>query len=58
MLVTPSSLAIAQYDGEEGVYLFYCDSEWQVVTDTFHASFDGAVDQVEFEFTNVAFDRA
>jgi hypothetical protein len=56
--VTPAALAIAQYEGEEGVYLFYCDEQWQVVTDTFHDSLAGAVDQAKVEFTNVAFDRA
>jgi hypothetical protein len=58
MMVTPTALAIAQYEGEAGVYLFYCDREWRVVTDTFHDSFDAAVDQARFEFADVTFVRA
>lgn len=27
-------LAICQYEGENGIYLFYCDSEWKEMTDT------------------------
>lgn len=55
VLVTPSALVLAQYDGDDGVYLFYCDLDWNVVTDTFHDSATAAVGQAEFEFTNVSF---
>ena len=43
-------LAIGQYSGEPGVYLFYCDAEWQVLTDTFHDSIAAAKEQAEFEY--------
>ena len=55
VVVTPAALAIAQYDGEKGVYLFYCDPHWNVVTDTFHDSIDAAIAQARWEYTNVAF---
>jgi hypothetical protein len=48
-------LALAQYDGDSGVYLFYCDSGWNVVTDTYHADVAAATRQAEFEFKGVAF---
>ena len=45
-----SALAFARYEGQGGVYLFYCDPEWHVITDTLHDSLDAAVDQAVFEF--------
>src|SRR3954452_22922987 len=30
------ALAICQYDGDSQYYLFYCDDEWNVRTDTCH----------------------
>jgi hypothetical protein len=55
VLVTPAALALARYEGADGVYLFYCDPDWNVVTDTLHESATDAVTQAEFEFTNVRF---
>lgn len=49
------NLAIAQYDGDENIYLFYCTSEWEVVDDTYHSTVAEATAQAEFEFTNVRF---
>jgi hypothetical protein len=46
-------LAICQYDGEEGYYLFYCDSNWNDVTDTWHANIESAKNQASSEFDNV-----
>jgi hypothetical protein len=43
-------LAIARYVGEAGVYLFYCDSNWAVQSDTFHESVAIAKAQAEFEY--------
>ena len=43
-------LVVAKYEGEEGIYLFYCDSEWKVLTDTYHESIEEAKEQVEFEY--------
>ncbi len=50
-----SALAIAAYDAESGVYLFYCDEEWRVVTDTRHDSVEEARAQAEFEFGRLKF---
>jgi hypothetical protein len=55
VVVTPTALAIAEYEGESGVYLFYCDPEWRVVTDTFHESVDLAIEQARWEYTDVVF---
>ncbi len=31
-----AALAIARYAGESGYYLFYCDENWRMLTDTYH----------------------
>jgi hypothetical protein len=49
-VVTFAALAIASYEGDEGIYLFYCDEQWETVTDTFHLSVDDALHQAEVEF--------
>lgn len=50
-----SRLAIARYDSNPGFYLFYCDSDWNVITDTYHDTLAGAIAQAEFEFGHVNF---
>ena len=45
-----AALAIAEYPGEEGVYLFYCDETWTVMTDTFHGDSTAAEEQARWEF--------
>ena len=53
-----ASVAIAKYDGgSEGVYLFYCDDYWNVVTDTFHDDVVSAVQQAHFEFGLLSFEE-
>lgn len=49
------ALAICTYADENGYYLFYCDSEWNVVTDTFHESLERAIHQAEYEYMGLAF---
>ena len=49
-----AGLAICRYDGEEAVYLFGCDEEWNSVTDTWHETFQDALRQAEFEYEGVA----
>jgi hypothetical protein len=49
-----AGIAIGQYDGEEGVYLFGCDEDWLSITDTRHQSIDEAMSQAEFEYNGVA----
>jgi hypothetical protein len=46
-----AALAIAKYDSDpRGVYLFYCDPSWNVITDTWHEDVPAALDQANFEF--------
>jgi hypothetical protein len=45
-------LAICSYEGSDGYYLFYCDSSWESVTDTYHDTIADAKDQAEFEYSN------
>lgn len=52
-LKTFHGLAIGKYDDESGVYLFYCDADWNALTDTWHADLLSARAQAAFEF-NVA----
>ena len=49
-LKAASRLAIAQYPGQPGFYLFYCDDAWAVMTDTWHQTMDDAEAQAEFEY--------
>ena len=48
-----SALAICRYDGEDGYYLFGCDSNWNAVTDTWHTTLEEAQAQAEFEYESV-----
>jgi hypothetical protein len=50
-----AALAIAQYDANPGFYLFYCDEDWNTITDTYHDTIEGAVAQARFEFEPVVF---
>lgn len=50
-------LAIARYGDGPDTYLFYCTSDWVVLTDTFHSTEMEAVAQAEFEFGDVRFVR-
>jgi len=46
-------LAICKYQNEAGYYLFYCNEQWEAVTDTIHESIEDAKDQGEFEYFGV-----
>jgi hypothetical protein len=46
-------LAICQYEGAQPFYLFYCDANWQVITDTCHQTLADAKLQAEFEYKGV-----
>jgi hypothetical protein len=50
-----AALAVCQHDGEEHYYLFYCDAEWHVLTDTWHESAELAMRQAEFEYRGISF---
>src|SRR5262245_40060496 len=49
-----AALAICQYEGDSQYYLFYCDEEWSVRTDTCHQSMDDAKRQAEFEYEGIS----
>jgi hypothetical protein len=46
-----AGVAIARYDDEDGYYLFYLGANGEVLTDTWHESIEGALEQsgVEYE---------
>lgn len=48
-----SGLAICKLPGAQEVYLFGCDRDWNVVTDTWHQNLDEAKDQAEFEYEGI-----
>jgi hypothetical protein len=50
-----AALALAKYDADPGVYLLYCDKDWNVVTDTYHDDIESAIAQAEFEFELLQF---
>lgn len=52
--VIPPANALAIVMGEAGVYLLYCDGEWQVLTDTWHSSVRDAKAQAEFEYAGIS----
>jgi hypothetical protein len=35
--------------GDPGIYLLYCDHDWNAVTDTYHDDRDHAIAQAEYE---------
>lgn len=47
-------LAICQYEGEESCYLFYCDENWETITDTLHSNLDEAKKHAELEYEGVS----
>jgi hypothetical protein len=52
-----AAVAIAKYDEDaRGVYLFYCDDDWNVITDTLHEDVSSAIQQANFEFGLLAFE--
>jgi hypothetical protein len=49
-----AGLAICQYEGEDGFYLFGCDARWQTITDTLHQTLEEATEQAEYEYEGVS----
>lgn len=45
----PKGLLICRNEAEGGFFLFGCDQDWNPITDTWHATLDGAMAQAEFE---------
>ena len=48
-----AGLAVCQYAQDGGFYLFGCDADWQVVTDTWHETLADAQEQAEHEYTGI-----
>jgi hypothetical protein len=49
-LPPPSELRIVRYEGDAGYYLLYIDRNGEELTDTYHDSLEGAMEQAEWEF--------
>jgi len=47
-----AGIAICKYD-DSGFYLFGCDADWHVITDTWHESVEDAIYQAEFEYAGI-----
>ena len=47
-------LVIVEERAGAAYYLFYCNEQWEVLTDTWHRTLDDAKSQAEFEFEGVA----
>ena len=45
-----ASIALTRYGDDPRVYIFYCDAEWNVVTDTLHNDLADAEAQAHIEF--------
>lgn len=54
LLPAPAAVAICQYPGNDEYYLFYCDENWNVATDTLHPTIAAAMEQAEFEFAGIS----
>jgi hypothetical protein len=48
-----AAIALAKHDEHPGVYIFYCDGDWNVITDTLHADLADAEEQAHGEFTGL-----
>jgi hypothetical protein len=49
-----AGLAVCQYEGEDGFYLFGCDVDWNCITDTWCPTLDEVLAQAEFEYVEVS----
>lgn len=50
----PVAVAVCEDAASGGCFLFGCDADWHVMTDTWHESLEQARAQAEFEFAGVA----
>jgi hypothetical protein len=50
LMPPPAGLAIVQFAGDSGFYLYYLDSNGKVFTDTYHSTIEQAKHQADFEF--------
>jgi hypothetical protein len=51
LLPPPAILQIVQFSGDAGFYLLYLNENGEEMTDTYHDSLIGTLDQAEFEFS-------
>ena len=49
-----AGLMICFHERKQAFYLFGCDADWQVVTDTWHQTLEDAQHQAEFEYDGVS----
>jgi hypothetical protein len=49
-----SGVAICQFEGRQDFFLFYCDEEWNHITDTWHMTLSEAMRQAEFEYEHIS----
>ena len=49
-----AGLMICYYEKDGGFYLFGCDADWRVKTDTWHETLDEAKSQAEFEYEGIS----
>lgn len=49
-------LAICQYEGEETVYRFSCDNDWETVQDATYATVEQAIARLPDQYKNVSAD--
>jgi hypothetical protein len=49
-----AGLVICQPPDSQDFYLFGCDADWNVVTDTWHQTLEEAREQAEFEYEGVS----
>ncbi|MES2428939.1 MAG: hypothetical protein V4560_18305 [Bacteroidota bacterium] len=47
-------VTICQYKPNDGYYLFYCDSNWNVFADTWHEIVEDAQDQAEYDYAGIS----
>ena len=50
LLCALAGLIVSQYKDDKSFYLFYCDDDWNVLTDTWHETLEDALDQAEAEY--------
>ena len=48
-----AALAVARYEGEEKAYLFYCDRDWNVITDTLWRNVAESVERARAEYPGI-----
>jgi hypothetical protein len=53
-LGSAAGLAIGHYAGERGYFLFYCDADWNPMTNTWHETVEDAKQAAEFEYEGVS----